>query len=64
MNADTRSSRRRAQLLVEDPATNCTKCPVCGSEECLLLEELGSYCATMTAASLAKNEEAKAARRG
>ena len=29
-----------------------------------MLEELGSYCATMTAASLAKNEEAKAARRG
>ena len=63
MNADTRSSRRQARLPVEDPATNCTKCPVCGSEECLLLEELGNYCATMTAASLSKYEAEKAARR-
>jgi hypothetical protein len=54
MNADSRSSAREARALVEAPAAVCTECPVCGSEECLMLEELGQYCATMTAASLAK----------
>jgi hypothetical protein len=44
-------------VLVEEPATACTTCPVCGSEECLMLEELGTYCATMTAASVATREE-------
>ncbi len=63
MNAETRSSRRNAQVLVEEPATACTTCPVCGSEECLMLEELGNYCPTMTAASLAKKKEAEAAGR-
>ena len=63
MNADSRSSRRHAQVLAEEPATACTKCPICGSEECLMLEELGNYCATMTAASLARREEEAARRR-
>ena len=54
------SSPRRANLvLVEEPAATCTSCPVCGSEECLMLEELGTYCATMTATSLANREEEK-----
>jgi hypothetical protein len=57
MNADLRSSSREALVLVEEPATACTSCPVCGSEECLMLEELGTYCATMTATSLATRKE-------
>lgn len=57
MNAELRSSSRDVQVLVEEPANACSKCPVCGSEECLMLEELGNYCATMTAASLAKRED-------
>lgn len=52
MKADSRSSSRESLALVEEPATACTSCPVCGSEECLMLEELGNYCATMTATSL------------
>jgi hypothetical protein len=63
MNARPRSSPREAAAPVEKPATTCTRCPVCGTEECLTLEELGTYCATMTAASLAvKEEEAAKAR--
>ena len=57
MNANPRSSTRDARTLREEPATTCTLCPVCGSEECLMLEELGNYCATMTAASFASCEE-------
>lgn len=57
MNAESRSAPRCARSAAEEPVTTCTKCPVCGSEECLILEELGSYCATMTAASLAVREE-------
>lgn len=57
MNADLRSSGRDVQVLAEEPATACSKCPICGSEECLMLEELGTYCATMTAASLAGRED-------
>ena len=38
-------------------SATCTSCPVCGSEECLMLEELGTYCRTMTAASLATRKE-------
>jgi hypothetical protein len=56
MKAEVRSSSREAVNLMEEPATACTKCPVCGSEECLMLEELGTYCATMTATSLATRE--------
>ena len=59
MNANLRSPAREARAVPEAPAAACTACPVCGSEECLVLEELGTYCATMTAASLAtKGEEA------
>lgn len=54
MNANTRNAGRDVRALVERPAVVCTECPVCGSEECLMLEELGNYCATMTAASLAR----------
>jgi hypothetical protein len=62
MNANPRSSSREARAVVEAPAAVCTECPVCGSEECLMLEELGNYCATMAAASLAKKEEETAKR--
>jgi hypothetical protein len=43
----------------------CTRCPVCASEECKVLEELGMYCETMCAASQAEaaDEEARKARR-
>jgi len=37
----------------------CTRCPVCATEECMLLEQLGMYCMTMCAAS-----EAEAADKG
>ncbi len=37
----------------------CTRCPVCATEECKVLEQLGMYCGTMCAAS-----EAEAADRG
>jgi hypothetical protein len=59
MNAEFRSSSRESMVLMEAPATDCTRCPVCGSEECLMLEQLGTYCATMTATSLAAREEEK-----
>lgn len=62
MNANPRSSSRQARPVVEAPVGVCTECPVCGSEECLMLEELGYYCATMAAASLAKKEEESAKR--
>ena len=58
MKAETRHPARQVRTRTAVSATACTECPVCGSEECLVLEELGSYCATMTAASLAKKEEA------
>jgi hypothetical protein len=63
MNADPRSPRRPSRTPAEEPATTCTECPVCGTEECRTLEELGHYCATMTAASLARKDEKAAARR-
>jgi hypothetical protein len=57
MSADPRSSRHENLVLVAESPAACTGCPVCGSEECLMLEELGTYCATMTAASLATRKE-------
>lgn len=36
----------------------CVSCPVCATEACRVLEDLGMYCETMCAAS-----EAKAARK-
>lgn len=62
MHAAPRSPRGPSRP-AKPPATTCVKCPVCGSEECLMLEELGNYCATMTAASLARREEEAARRR-
>jgi hypothetical protein len=62
MNGDPRSSRGPSRVKGEDAATTCVKCPVCGSEECLILEELGNYCSTMTAASVAKRVEEAAAK--
>jgi len=56
MNANPRSATRDVRTPRAEPATTCTLCPVCGSEECLMLEELGTYCATMTATSLANRE--------
>jgi hypothetical protein len=32
----------------------CTRCPVCATETCAVLEELGTYCQTMCAASEAE----------
>lgn len=32
----------------------CTRCPVCGTEECNVLEQLGMFCETMCAASQAE----------
>jgi len=29
----------------------CARCPVCGTEECKMLEQLGMYCTTKCAAS-------------
>ena len=58
MHANPRSSVREVRAVGEAPAAVCTECPVCGSEECLMLEELGTYCATMAAASLAKKASA------
>jgi len=52
MNATARTRVRDVRIPAREPATACSRCPVCGSEECLVLEELGTYCATMTAASL------------
>jgi len=57
MNADPRSPRPETLRVAEEPPAACTGCPVCGSEECLMLEELGTYCATMSAASLATRKE-------
>lgn len=36
---------------------SCVLCPVCGTEECLVLEELGTLCGTMSAAQLASRED-------
>lgn len=58
MNAKPGSVPRERRASTEAPAATCTECPVCGSEECLTLQELGTYCATMTAASLAKGRKA------
>jgi len=32
----------------------CTRCPVCSTEACAVLEELGMFCETMCAASQAE----------
>lgn len=57
MKARVRHPAREVGSRKAEPGTACTECPVCGSEECLVLEELGSYCATMMAASLARAEK-------
>lgn len=57
MRAEARMPACPARDAATEPIANCTRCPVCGSEECLVLEELGTYCATMTAASLAARKE-------
>jgi hypothetical protein len=42
----------------------CMRCPACGTEACAVLEELGTYCQTMCAASQAQAEKpARKARR-
>lgn len=35
----------------------CTRCPVCATETCNVLEDLGMYCETMCAASQAFEAE-------
>jgi hypothetical protein len=63
MSADPRSSRHETLVPVEEPPAACTCCPVCGTEECLMLEELGAYCGTKTAASLATRKKEAEKRR-
>lgn len=57
MKAEARTPARPSRDAATEPVAACTSCPVCGSEECLVLEELGGYCATMTAASVAARKE-------
>lgn len=38
---------------------NCLRCPVCGTEECMILDQLGNYCETRTAVALAAVELSK-----
>ncbi len=40
---------------------SCTRCPVCATEECAILEELGMFCETMCAASQAEAADEKPA---
>ncbi|HTS01519.1 MAG TPA: hypothetical protein VMN04_03280 [Thermoanaerobaculia bacterium] len=37
----------------------CTRCPVCATETCEVLQDLGMYCETMCAASQATPERRK-----
>lgn len=57
MKAETRHPASEARSRKAAPAASCMECPVCGSEECLVLEELGTYCATMMAAGLSRAEK-------
>jgi hypothetical protein len=41
----------------------CTRCPVCATDTCNVLEELGMYCETMCAASQANATERADSRR-
>ncbi len=41
----------------------CARCPVCSTEACKVLEELGMYCETMCAASEAQAAESETKRR-
>jgi len=38
---------------------NCLNCPVCGTEDCKILQELGMYCETAVAAFEATRGEAQ-----
>ena len=50
--APTTNAPRRAHPVAPGcPA--CTDCPVCGTDACFYLEELGMYCTTMLAAAQA-----------
>jgi hypothetical protein len=40
----------------------CTRCPVCATEACKVLEQLGMYCETMCAASEAEAADPQARR--
>ncbi len=40
----------------------CRSCPACASETCRVLQELGMYCDTQCAASLASPVKSEAAR--
>ena len=42
----------------------CTRCPVCATEACAVLEELGMFCETMCAASQAEAADAAKAHKG
>ena len=53
MKAVLRSTVREPRRPVEPLGGSCSRCPVCGSEECRVLEELGTYCQTMAAAGAA-----------
>lgn len=43
---------------------SCRECPICGTEECRVLSELGMYCDTAQAAQEARAAEAARARKG
>ncbi len=64
---ETGANERKAAMSAEAPTPNpprrahpvalgcagCTDCPVCGTDACFYLEELGMYCTTMLAAGQA-----------
>ncbi len=50
MKAALRSTDRDSKRPAVPPVGACSRCPACGSEECRVLEELGTYCQTMAAA--------------
>ena len=63
--------RRPAETVAPPPAHpgpsghhTCRECPVCGTEECRIMAELGMACETAQAAQEARFEELAAARKG
>jgi len=62
--------RRPAETVAPPPAHpgpsghhTCRECPVCGTEECRIMAELGMACETAQAAHEARLEEAVAVRK-
>jgi len=68
MSATTKRTRRPSKRTVE-PARSaghhtCVTCPVCGTEECKVLQELGMFCDTACAAFEATLEETRRLQKG